>query len=165
MWATLNTQRQSWDRSVWSATSCLNCTVGVESLDVFSNLIPAQNLRINPVGLLREKNLLPRLSLCVKLLAALWNLLPPFYCQDVISVTSPRIPPCVRSLCNYRCKLGVCGRLPDFVPPLPVNNTLPTTFHCDSCFCDLMPVSCGGQKGRPTIESHSITQIVETLNI
>lgn len=60
-----------------------------------------------------------------------------------LSVTSPKIPPCARSLCNYRCKLGVCGRLPGFIPPLPVNNTLPTTFHCVSSFCDLMPVSCG----------------------
>lgn len=69
------------------------------------------------------------------------------FCQPsarmFLSVTSPQIPPCARSLCNYRCKLGVRGRLPGFTPPLPVNNTLPTTFHCVSCFCDLMPVSHG----------------------
>lgn len=56
---------------------------------------------------------------------------------------APKIPPGARSLCNYRCKLGVCGKLPDFLPPLPVNNTLPTTFRYLSWFCDLMPVSCG----------------------
>lgn len=78
------------------------------------------------------------------------------------SVTSSQIPPCARSLCNYRCKLGGCGRLPDLLPPLPVNNTLPTTFHCLSWFCNLMPVSCGGQKGRRTNESHGITQIVQS---
>lgn len=73
----------------------------------------------------------------------LGQVLPAFYCQDVLSVTSSKIPPGARSLCNYRCKLGVCGKLPDFLPLLPVNNTLPTTFHYLSWFCDLMPVSCG----------------------
>lgn len=156
MWATLNTQRQSWDRSVWSTTRCLHCTAGVKSLNVFSILILSQSPGIYCVGLLCEKPIrvlgwrgkcratsefMSNVTRCVA--RALWQVLPAFYCQDVLSVTSSKIPPGARSLCNYRCKLGVCGKLPDFLPPLPVNNTLPTTFHYLSWVCDLMPVSRG----------------------
>lgn len=175
MWATLNTQRRSWGRSVRSTTRCLNCTAGVKSLNVFSNLILAQSPGIYCVGLLREnllgfwdrgESVAPRLSLCLMLLAV-WlahcgRFLPAFYCQDVLSVTSSKIPPGARSLCNYRCKLGVCGKLPDFLPPSPVNNTLPTTFHYLSWFCDLMPVSCGVKRVDVQNESHGITQIVQS---
>lgn len=74
---------------------------------------------------------------------ALWQIFfyqPSAKCS--YQLQGPKIPPGARSLCNYRCK-PACGRLPGFVLPLPVKHTLPTTFRCVSCFCDLMLVSPG----------------------
>lgn len=75
-------------------------------------------------------------------------------------ITSPKVPPCARSLSNYRCELGVSGRLPDLKAPSPVNRALSTTLYCVPCFDDLMQMSCEVKSSKcwRALESNSVTQ-------
>lgn len=75
--------------------------------------------------------------------ASLWQILPELSCQvPPPSNKPPKFLPVPGQLSNYRCKLGVCERLPNLSAPSPVNRNLPMTLRFVSCFNDLRPESC-----------------------